>query len=72
MANRKKEVKQMSKVYGYVRVSSTDQNEGRQMIAMTNRYVPKVNIYVDKQSGKDLSETCQTAETKRSALHQKH
>jgi DNA invertase Pin-like site-specific DNA recombinase len=55
MANRKKEVKQMSKVYGYVRVSSTDQNEGRQMIAMTNRYVPKVNIYVDKQSGKDFN-----------------
>ncbi|MCI9045708.1 MAG: recombinase family protein [Hungatella sp.] len=45
----------MSKVYGYVRVSSTDQNEGRQMIAMTNRYVPKVNIYVDKQSGKDFN-----------------
>lgn len=55
MANRKKEVKQMSKVCGYVRVSSTDQNEGRQMIAMTNRYVPKVNIYVDKQSGKDFN-----------------
>ncbi len=55
MANRKKEVKQMSKVYGYVRVSSMDQNEGRQMIAMTNRYVPKVNIYVDKQSGKDFN-----------------
>ena len=52
MANRKKEVKQMSKVYGYVRVSSTDQNEGRQMIAMTNRYVHNVNIYVDNQSGK--------------------
>ncbi len=45
----------MSKVYGYVRVSSNDQNEGRQMIAMTNRYVPKVNIYVDKQSGKDFN-----------------
>ena len=45
----------MSKVYGYVRVSSIDQNEGRQMIAMTNRYVPKVNIYVDKQSGKDFN-----------------
>lgn len=45
----------MSKVYGYVRVSSNDQNEGRQMNAMTNRYVPKVNIYVDKQSGKDFN-----------------
>lgn len=55
MTKTKKEVKQMSKVYGYVRVSSNDQNEGRQMIAMTNRYVPKVNIYVDKQSGKDFN-----------------
>lgn len=55
MTKTKKEVKRMSKVYGYVRVSSNDQNEGRQMIAMTNRYVPKVNIYVDKQSGKDFN-----------------
>ena len=55
MTKIKKEVKRMSKVYGYVRVSSNDQNEGRQMIAMTNRYVPKVNIYVDKQSGKDFN-----------------
>lgn len=55
MTKTKKEVKRMSKVYGYVRVSSNDQNEGRQMNAMTNRYVPKVNIYVDKQSGKDFN-----------------
>ncbi len=41
-------------IYGYVRVSSTDQNEDRQMIALTEAEVPKKNIYVDKQSGKDF------------------
>lgn len=41
-------------IYGYVRVSSTDQNEDRQMIALTEAKVPKKNIYVDKQSGKDF------------------
>lgn len=41
-----------SKVYGYVRVSSQDQNEDRQMIAMEQAGVPRENIYVDKQSGK--------------------
>ncbi len=40
--------------YGYVRVSSTDQNEDRQLRAMAERVVPQRNIYVDKQSGKDF------------------
>ena len=40
--------------YGYVRVSSTDQNEDRQLRAMAERAVPQRNIYVDKQSGKDF------------------
>lgn len=44
----------MSKVYGYCRVSSKDQNEDRQMIAMNEMNVPKENIFVDKQSGKDF------------------
>lgn len=44
----------MGKIYGYVRVSSTDQNEDRQMIAMSDNNVPKGNIYIDKQSGKDF------------------
>lgn len=44
-----------SKVYGYVRVSSQDQNEDRQMIAMEQAGVPRENIYVDKQSGKDFN-----------------
>ena len=41
-------------VYGYIRVSSTDQNEDRQRIAMEAKDVPKKNIYIDKQSGKDF------------------
>ena len=41
-------------VYGYVRVSSTDQNEDRQMIALSEVGVPKKNIFMDKQSGKDF------------------
>ena len=44
----------MGKIYGYVRVSSTDQNEDRQMIAMSDNNVPKGNVYIDKQSGKDF------------------
>ena len=42
-------------VFGYVRVSSTDQNEDRQMLVMKEKSVPGKNIYVDKQSGKDFN-----------------
>ncbi len=44
----------MPKEYGYVRVSSADQNEDRQMIALKNAGVMPQNIFVDKQSGKDF------------------
>ncbi len=44
----------MGKVYGYIRVSSTDQNEGRQLDAMAEREVPEKNVYIDKLSGKDF------------------
>ena len=40
--------------YGYVRVSSTDQNEERQLIVMNERCVLPGNVYIDKQSGKDF------------------
>ncbi|MDR0951300.1 MAG: recombinase family protein [Oscillospiraceae bacterium] len=40
--------------YGYVRVSSTDQNEDRQMVAMGQVPLVSTKIYVDKQSGKDF------------------
>ena len=41
----------MNRVYGYVRVSSRDQNESRQLIAMSDKKVTPGNIYIDKQSG---------------------
>lgn len=47
------EVRNMS-IYGYVRVSSADQNEDRQMIALNEVGVDAENIYIDKQSGKDF------------------
>lgn len=40
--------------YGYVRVSSKDQNEDRQMIALKEVGVMDKNIFIDKQSGKDF------------------
>lgn len=40
--------------YGYIRVSSTDQNEDRQLIAMAGHQISQKNIFLDKQSGKDF------------------
>lgn len=42
-------------IYGYVRVSATDQNEERQMLAMHAQGVPDRNIYMDQRSGKDFN-----------------
>lgn len=44
----------MNKIYGYIRVSSVDQNEARQLAAMQRLQVPEKHIYLDKQSGKDF------------------
>lgn len=44
----------MGNSYGYVRVSSIDQNEDRQMIAMSEKNISLKNIYIDKQSGKNF------------------
>ncbi len=41
-------------IYGYVRVSTKEQNEDRQLIALKECNVPDNNIYIDKQSGKDF------------------
>ncbi len=41
-----------NKIYGYVRVSSTDQNEDRQLLALNKVNVPPKNIYMDKLSGR--------------------
>ena len=45
------------KVYGYIRVSSREQNEDRQLIAMREAGVTEENIFLDKQSGKDFEKT---------------
>ena len=42
------------KIYGYVRVSTMDQNEDRQLIAMNELNIPQSQVFVDKQSGKDF------------------
>ncbi len=44
----------MGNTYGYARVSSKEQNEDRQLIALREMAVPEKNIYTDKQSGKDF------------------
>lgn len=41
--------------YGYIRVSTKDQNEDRQRIALMDTGVPEKNIILDKQSGKDFN-----------------
>ena len=40
--------------YGYIRVSTREQNEQRQLIAMREFGIPEKSIYMDKQSGKDF------------------
>ncbi len=42
-------------IYGYIRVSSKEQNEDRQLIALNEVSVERKNIYLDKQSGKDFN-----------------
>ena len=42
-------------IYGYIRVSSRDQNEDRQLIALKEVGVLEKNVYLDKQSGKDFN-----------------
>ena len=44
----------LKRKYGYIRVSSHDQNEDRQLIALQLLEIPKSNIYIDKQSGKNF------------------
>lgn len=43
--------------YGYCRVSSKEQNEDRQIIAMKEAGIPIQNLYIDKESGKDFDRT---------------
>jgi len=46
--------------YGYVRVSSVNQNEDRQMVAMNKLNIPFERIFMDKQSGKDFNRPADT------------
>jgi len=41
--------------YGYIRVSTREQNEDRQLIALREMSIPEGNIFMDKQSGKDFN-----------------
>lgn len=45
----------MTNTYGYIRVSSRDQNEDRQITAFQNLPIPAENIFMDKQSGKNFN-----------------
>lgn len=45
----------MKTVYGYVRVSTREQKEDRQIAAMRDNGVLEENIFIDKQSGKDFN-----------------
>ena len=49
-----KGVNEMEKMYGYIRVSTKEQNEDRQVIAMQEFGVPSENMVIEKQSGKDF------------------
>ena len=42
-------------VYAYVRVSTKEQKEDRQLIAIKDLNIPKKHIFIDKQSGKDFN-----------------
>lgn len=44
----------MAGAYGYIRVSSTDQNESRQRIALERQAIRSDRIFMDKLSGKDF------------------
>ena len=50
-----KEDRRMGNIYGYVRVSTKEQNEERQIIALNEIEVPKKNIFIDKQSGENFN-----------------
>ena len=43
------------KILGYARISTREQNEDRQILALKEMGVPEKNIFLDKQSGKDFN-----------------
>ena len=63
--------------YGYIRVSTREQNEDRQLIALREMSIPEQNIFMDKLSGKDFNttsvqETGQKTRAGRFTLYQEH
>ena len=63
--------------YGYIRVSTREQNEDRQLIALREISIPEQNIFIDKQSGKDFNrpqykKIITETEKRRFALYQEH
>jgi DNA invertase Pin-like site-specific DNA recombinase len=52
-------------VYGYVRVSSEDQCEDRQMVAMREQKIPPTQIFTDKQSGENFQRPAYQALTRK-------
>ena len=44
----------IEKIYGYARVSTTEQNEDRQILSLKEMGVPEKNIFLDKMSGKNF------------------
>jgi len=49
------EEKRLANVYGYIRVSTKEQHEDRQIVSMQKLKIPKGHIYMDKVSGKDFN-----------------
>ena len=45
----------MGNLYGYIRVSTRDQNEDRQILALKELSIPEKNLFIDKQSGRILN-----------------
>ena len=44
-----------NKIYGYARVSTKEQHEDRQIVALVENGVPDKNIFIEHQSGKDFN-----------------
>ena len=43
-----------TQTYGYVRISTKEQNEARQLAALAGHEIPQGNLFIDRQSGKDF------------------
>jgi len=54
--SKNKKVKRAPEIFGYIRVSTKEQNADRQLIAMEEYDIPLENMYIDKKSGKDFNE----------------